>query len=167
MLERGQAAPLAALYGAKGGSRPWTWASLTRGQARELVALLDRFADHYNRTYVVDDRFLILGCWPLHPGLAHELAALYGTWVAAFDHPHPTAEAAAFWLDRWLPGFQHRLPGWYGVGSEVCRPGLHLDDWNPAAAKLTEAAHRPLSVDVDELVRGLIENPAHLDGTAE
>lgn len=159
--------PIATLYGATAHPRPWSWATLTSGQARELVGQLDRFADHHNATYVVNDKHLILGCWPLHPGLAHELAALYGAWVTAFSGGLSSAELALAWHDRWLPGFHDRLPGWYGVGTDVCRPGQHVDGWNPATAKLKLAGQRPEGFDVDEVARGLVENDAYLDGVAD
>jgi hypothetical protein len=155
--------PIGSLYGATAHPRPWSWPSLTVAQAKDLREQLDRFVEHYNRTYVVNDKLLILGCWPWHPGLAHELAALYAQWVVAFCGS-VAAEPALYWHDRWLPGFQQRLPGWYGVGSDVCRPGLHVDDWNPAAAKLKTAGHRPTSMDVGDAVRELVDNDAYLDG---
>lgn len=165
-LVAGPAVPVATLYGAVGHPRPWTWSSLTLGQAKDLREQLDRFADHHNRTYVVDDKHLILACWPLHPGLAHELAALYGTWVTAFASGLSSAELAMGWHDRWLPGFHERLPHWYGIGSEACRPGDHVAKWNPAEAKISVAGW--LSEDpqgrIEDAIRGLVDNPAYLDG---
>ena len=160
--------PIATLYGAAAHPRPWAWASLTSGQARELVERLDLFAEHHNATYVVNDAHLILGCWPLHPGLAHELAVLYALWVDATSGPGALApDKLGAWHDRWLPGFHDRLPRWYGLGSDVCRPGRHEDRWNPATAKLKDAAKRPEVLDVHEVARGLVENGAYLDGVSE
>lgn len=167
-LVAGPSVPIATLYSATAHPRPWTWASLTLGQARELTEQLDRFAEHHNRSYVVDDRHLILACWPQHPGLAHELAALYGTWVTAFCSGLASPELAMGWFDRWLPGFHARLPHWYGVGTEVCRPGQHVAKWNPAAGKLLAASDRDRAdaVRVDDAVRELLVNGAYLDGAA-
>jgi hypothetical protein len=157
--------PIATLYGAQGHPRPWTWSSLTVGQARDLVEQLDRFVEHYNATYVVKDAHLVLGCWPLHPGLAHELATLYAAWVGAFCSGSSLPEIAHGWHDRWLPGFQARVRDWFGVGTEYCYPGTHIETWNPAAFKIKAAAKRPELLDVDTVVRGLIGNGAYLDGT--
>ena len=141
---------------------PWHWSSLTTDQATELVEQLEVFAAHYNATYVVDERLILLGCWPLHPGLAAELASLYAQYVTAHQGAMATAETSLYWHDRWLVGFQQRLPNWYG-GNTGCRPGDHKPNWNPALARLAEAAPRPTGFDLDDVVAALRTNPAHLE----
>lgn len=144
--------------------RPWAWASLTVAQARDLRAQLDRFVAFYNATLVVEDKHLVLGCWPLHPGLAHDLAALHAVWVEAMMTAGGGPQQASAFYDRWLPGFQHRLPRWYGINTEVCKPGRHREDWNPSAAKRAEAGKRTASdVEVEDAVRALVGNPAHMN----
>lgn len=147
--------------------RPWSWSSLTLSQAKELRTALDEFAEHYNRTYVVDDSLLVLSCWPLHPGLAHELAALYGSWLHAFLSGFSSGETAMAWHERWLTGFQSRISHWYGIGTDKCRPGMHVADWNPAAKKLKDATARPDGVlddeQLDEALRAYVGTSSPLD----
>lgn len=145
--------------------RPWAWTSLTADQAELLAAQLGRFADHYNETYVVDERHLLLGCWPAHPGAAAELAPLYAQWVIAHQGALATAELSLAWHDRWLRGFQERLPGWFGLNGQGCRPGWHktLAEWNPSAMHREAARKLPEVVDLGDAVRALTAGPARLE----
>jgi hypothetical protein len=144
--------------------RPWALNSLTESQAREVLEQLDRFVTHYNSTYAVRDVELILGCWPAHPGLVHELASLYGSWVVAFQSGLSSADLTSIWHDRWLPGFQHRLVKWQGATTERCRPGLHRSQWNDATEHLESAGKRPEGISLDAAAAAAVANPAHIEG---
>lgn len=153
---------LATLYaGVTAHPRAWSWATLTSRQAREVRAQLRRFVTFYNQTFVVEDQHLILGCWPLHPGIAHELPVLYAQWVVAFQGSI-APEPALYWFDRWLPGFQSRTPRWFGLGDDRCKPGKHRGDWNPALAKLADAALAPEDGVIDDALDGYVDNPARI-----
>lgn len=141
--------PVAKFYVVSGVPVAWNWASLSLAQARELRKLLDAFVADYNRAYAVKDGELIPACWPLHEGLARELAAFYAQYVHVHQSGLSTPENAMHWYDRWLPGFRTRLPGWLGA-SEKCNPTVgHRPSWNQAANKLS-AATRPGSMGLRE-----------------
>lgn len=151
-------------------ARPANWASLTLTQARDLRELIDSFVTHYNQTYAVVESEIIPACWPLHPGLAHELAALYALWVHLFQSGLAPADQVMGWHDRWLPGFQTRLAGHLlGTNTMRCTPGRHRSSWNAAAAKIDLEATRTgleperLAEMTDDALRAYVGNPAHLE----
>jgi hypothetical protein len=43
--------------------------------------------DDLNRGYSISPDYEILPCWPAHPGLVEELAALHSAWIAATIGP--------------------------------------------------------------------------------
>ncbi|MEU7477087.1 hypothetical protein AB0A63_13960 [Lentzea sp. NPDC042327] len=70
------------------------------------------FVAWYNVTFVGVDGGRarpIPPCWPQHPGLAMEIAALAYTWRAANIGPAATERDAQQWLHQWRPGFADRL----------------------------------------------------------
>lgn len=166
-LEAGD--PLAKAFLLSAAPRPWTWSSLTTGQAEELRELLDRFVTYYNDTFAIADPELIPACWPLHPALAHELAALYSVWVHAFQSGLAPADQAMSFYDRWLPGFQARLASrLLGTNSMRCTPGNHRADWNPAAKKQGQSTKTGIDPDqfdgqVADALGAYVANPAHLE----
>jgi hypothetical protein len=161
--------PVAKLYTVSTTPVPWNWAGLTLIQARELRELIDGFVADYNRAFAVKDGELVPACWPLHEGLARELAAFYAQWVHVFQSGLATPENAMHWYDRWLPGFRTRLPGWLGA-HEKCNPTVgHRENWNQAAAKV-EAATRPTPMTptafeaaVEDALLSYTSSPATLD----
>lgn len=167
--DREPGGPVTDLYVVSGLEIPWNWASLTLPQARELRDLLDTFVHHhYNPVYAVKVGELIPACWPLHPGLAHELPAFYAQWVYVHQSGLADAEKAMHWHDRWLPGFRTRLPGWLGSSDAVrCNPTVgHRANWNEAADKVADAA-KPRGVDgfddaVENALLGYTRSPAQL-----
>lgn len=113
---------------------PWSWDSLTpeltSAESRALVAwVLD-----YNENFVVRSTQLIPACWPIHPGLAREIAATYSHWMAAFHHPKATPSDATYFYDRTLPPFQDRISRWLGPHGERCQAGSHDPDWDKDVA---------------------------------
>lgn len=114
---------------------PWSWDSLTpeltAAQSRALVAwVLD-----YNENFVVRSSHLIPQCWPIHPGLAREIAATYSHWMAVFHHPKAQPSDGTYFYDRILPPFQERIVRWLGPHAERCQGGSHDPDWDKDVAE--------------------------------
>lgn len=129
--------PVDKLFTRAGVPLAWSWSTLTLTQARELRELLDKFVARYNATWAVLTSELIPACWPLHPGLADELAVLHAVHVHLFESALAPATDAAGWFSRTLPEFQERLPRWLGDSASRCNPTVgHRPDWAPAARQL-------------------------------
>jgi hypothetical protein len=107
---------------------PWTAADLDPAERAAHLDLLLQWVDHLNATYAWHPAQLIPPCWPLHPGLQRELTTLYWTYYEAFETPPTSPSAAQVWHDRYLPGFQSRLPAWT---TSQCQQGNHQP--HPAA----------------------------------
>lgn len=162
--------PVAKLFTVTGTPVAFSWASLTLSQARELRELLDNFVVHYNATYAVEQAEVIPACWPLHPGLAHELAALYALHVHLFQSGLSGPDGAAGWFERWLPRFQERMPHWLGVASARCNPNVgHREEWSPVVReKLLPASfvgmdRREFDDAVEDALYNYTRSAAHLD----
>lgn len=136
---------------------PWTWSILTKTEAAALEVVVAQFVESYNEVHATAPRHLIPPCWPHHPGLAVELAALAWTWYAAHVDPAATAHQVAEYYERYLPGFRNRMNDMLGRSPMECRQGNHPDSWrsevrpylpssNPRASSTDE---RPL----DAIVR--------------
>ena len=136
---------------AGGADLPWSWDSLDEDLFDSLSVVLVDFVCDYNNTFVVKPGQLIPSCWPAHPGLAREIAALYATWITAFHQTKATPPDAAYWYDRTLPGFQDRITMWLGRDPDACRAGQHPDNWNDVAAKI--GAHNDRSANTLERLR--------------
>ncbi|WP_153505064.1 hypothetical protein [Cumulibacter manganitolerans] len=120
---------------------PWSWDSLTpeltAAQSRALVAwVLD-----YNENFVVRSSHLIPQCWPIHRGLAREIAATYSHWMAVFHHPTATPSDATYFYDRVLPPFQDRISRWLGPHAEKCQAGTHDAGWDKDVAERVNRVH--------------------------
>lgn len=87
------------------------------------AALVD-WADWFLATYdLAGQENLLLPCWPDHPGVVEELAALWMAWAeAAAKSRSGDGDAMAYWHDRYLAGFLARLPR-YRMRS--CTPETH------------------------------------------
>lgn len=108
---------------------PWSWDSLTPDLIGPLGdALVDWVLD-YNENFVVRPAHLIPKCWPVHRGLAREIAAMYSHWMAAFHHPKAEPSNATYFYDRVLPPFQDRIRHWLGPHGEKCQAGTHDVTW--------------------------------------
>jgi hypothetical protein len=150
-------AGIAGLLAANGSPRPWSLPSLTEDQREELATLLVAFVDHLNRDYAVSVTDLVLPCWPQHPRLVHDLAALYSGWADIHQTLAATAERGMYWHDRWLPNFQLRLKTFhFGKAPDACTPNGHKAEWNAAAEQL--ATLKP--ADPGEVFDHLADNPA-------
>ena len=129
---------IAGLLNTSGAPRPWSLASLTGEQLRELSGLLVAFVDHLNSDYAVHVTDLVLPCWPHHPRLVHDLASLYSGWVDIHQTLAASPERGMYWHDRWLPNFYARLKSThFGTAPDACTPNAHRKDWNAAAVQLT------------------------------
>lgn len=75
----------------------------------EWVALAD-WVDWFRRTYDVRSSSVLETCWPQHPGVVEELAALWMAWCGAAEKSRGgDLEALVYWHDRYLPGFLTRF----------------------------------------------------------
>ena len=155
---------IAGLLAASGSPRPWSLPSLTEDQREELATLLVAFVDHLNRDYAVSVTDLVLPCWPQHPRLVHDLAALYSGWVDIHQTLAATAERGMYWHDRWLPNFQLRLKAFhFGKAPDACTPNGHKAEWNAAAEQLSTL--KPANP--GEVFDHIGDDPAWLDGTSD
>ena len=109
---------------------PWSWDSLTPELTAPLSRALVDWVLDYNDNFVTRPAHLIPKCWPVHRGLAREIAAMYAHWMRAFHHATATPYDATAFYERTLPGFQSRIPGWLGPHPEKCQAGQHDSDWD-------------------------------------
>ena len=106
---------------------------------------LAAWVDWLTGTYDLQPSRTVLPCWPAHPGVPEELAALRGAWQAAASGTgeEPT-DALAFWHDRHLYSCLIRL-------REVYQQRNCQDRHTPA---------RPgRSTDLDLLATAVVDNP--------
>jgi hypothetical protein len=132
-------------------SVPWPlrWPDLDREQAAQVWAwLIDWTAWMVERYQLAEE---IPACWPQHPPLIEELAALAAAWHDAYDESAP-ADAPLQWHER-LARCRIRLRDWDDYTR--CRNGTHTlrrlelawpDTWRTAAeqAAAADLADRPL-----------------------
>jgi hypothetical protein len=109
--------------------RPWDPASCPPTLQREIWAWCEKTAVWINHEYAWRPGQLIPACWPQHPHIARELAALTcQRWVVGqATTPDPIEE----WHRHTLPMFLDRLTNRLGEGR--CRDGNH-QEW-PAQAR--------------------------------
>ncbi|MFF5325119.1 hypothetical protein ACFY2Y_15500 [Janibacter hoylei] len=102
------------------GVAPWTERA-TAQQWHDLATWVDWLCHNYEFRAEVQ----IYSCWPAHPGIVEELAALWDAWRdaagrAAVDGAPPgDNDALAFWHDRYLAPCVHRLHAIYSF--KECR----------------------------------------------
>lgn len=115
------------------GAVPWT----DRATAQQWHDLAE-WIDWLTHTYEMRAGFEIYPCWPAHPGIVEELAALWDAWRDAAGRapvdgsPPGDNDALAFWHDRYLAPVLHRLHALYAF--HACR---HQHE-SAAAAKPTD-----------------------------
>ena len=144
---------------------PWSWDSNDEQLVESLSITLVDFVRDYNATFVVKQAQLVPYCWPAHPGLAREIAALYASWASAFHGSGATPGDAEHFYDRTLPGFGDRVAMWLGRDPDACRAGQHPRDWNDLASKIeshdgrAEATLQSLRDDYGSRLSVLISTP--------
>lgn len=113
-------------------SGPLPWMSrATAKQWHELAA----WVDWLNEAYEFRETMAIWSCWPAHPGIVEELAALWDAWrdaagrAPAEGTPPGDNDALAFWHDRYLAPMIHRLQALYAFHS--CRHGHEVAPRTP------------------------------------
>ena len=111
---------------------PWSFDSCTPDLLHELGETLTGWVLDYNDSLVTQVKHLIPECWPMHPGLAREIAAIYSHWMRAFHSTHAVPYDATAFFERTLPGFQSRITGWLGPESDACLAGNHRAEWDKA-----------------------------------
>lgn len=98
--------------------RTWSWPALNAAEASDAWAALRTWlADILLGRYPAAQR-VIRPCWYRHPDVLDSLTALYTAWRAAYDDPTAPADAAASWLDRWLPAAVKQLQAALGSCGE-------------------------------------------------
>lgn len=110
-------------------AKPWDPASCPHDLRQHLWLWLDQVVQWINHDYLWRSSDLIPECWPQHPHIANELAALACLRVSAGQthQPHELED----WHRKVLPDFLDRMHQRLGEGG--CRTGKHVD-W-PAAAR--------------------------------
>lgn len=107
---------------AESGPVPW----IDRATAEQWHALAE-WVDWLSDAYEFKETLQIQPCWPAHPGIVEELAALWDAWRDAAGRapidgtPPGDNDAIAFWHDRYLAPMLHRLQALYAFHS--CRRG--------------------------------------------
>jgi hypothetical protein len=125
-------------------SVPWPlrWPELDREQAEQVWAWLTDWTGWMVDRYQLAEE--IPACWPLHPPLIEELAALAAAWHDAYDEAAP-ADAPLLWHER-LARCRIRLRDWDDYTR--CRNGTHTlrrldlawpDTWRTAADQAAAA----------------------------
>jgi hypothetical protein len=128
---------------------PRAWVdSATAHEWRELAAWVDWLLG----TYDLQPSRAVLPCWPAHPGVAEELAALHAAWRAAAAKTGRSStpnDALIHWHDRWLHPFLLRQREDFQIrgcedGHKPLRP-LRPTDPELLAVVLVDAAERTAS----------------------
>jgi len=103
--------------------RPWDLSMLSDVLEAEVWNWLDDVVQWLNHAYGWQDEQVIPACWPLHEGLAHDLAQL------AFGRVDAYRTGAAAYVGRWhsdWEDFQRRMAASLGLeGGRDCRRGTH------------------------------------------
>lgn len=143
---------------------PRRWADRTTTDEWETLV---RWVDDLNRSYSLIEDYQIHPCWPAHPGVVEELAALHHAWIiAAIDDtvtgPRPAEPAEgkkpakparpakggtayAVWHDRALWPFLERIRGGlYRI--HMCKAGHQPE----IASELAHATDRTLILVPDD-----------------
>jgi len=122
------------------------------------------WVDDLNRGYSISPDYQILPCWPAHPGMVEELAALHSAWIAAAisdskNGPHPAEPADnkkpakparpakggpdyAVWHDRALWPFLDRIrDNRYRI--HMCTRNNHVPETAEDLPPATDRLHIP------------------------
>lgn len=115
--------------------QPWEPTTCPDTLRRHVWTWCDQVALWVNHEYVWRPTQLIPACWPRHPHIARELAALASQrWIA---EQTCTPERIEEWHHYTLPGFLDRMTS--RLGESKCRDGTH-QDW-PAQPRYTAMLH--------------------------
>ena len=100
---------------------PVAWVDYATGQ--DWIALAD-WVDWLSCVYDLHEDRQVRPCWPVHLGVAEELAALHSAWrEAAARAREEDGDALAFWHDRYLTPLMARINHMYGTRS--CQANRH------------------------------------------
>lgn len=122
------------------------------------------WVDDVNRGYSISPDYEIQRCWPAHPGIVEELAALHSAWIAATisdsrNGPHPAEPAEnkkpakparpakggpeyAVWHDRALWPFLDRIrDNRYRI--HMCTRNNHVPETSEDLPPATDRVHIP------------------------
>lgn len=102
--------------------RPWDLAALTGDLEPAVWGWLDNVVMWLNYAYAWQDEQTIPACWPLHPGLANDLAAL------AFGRIDAYQTSTAAYVGRWhsdLEDLHRRMAAGLGENRRDCLKGDH------------------------------------------
>lgn len=120
---RGEAANGDARYEPENPNLPWEPGTCADELRQAIWEWCDEVATWLNHQYAWRPTHVIPPCWPLHPNIARELAAV------AFLHWQAEAQTDPDRMDDWnrnvLPLFFNRLIN--RLGDSGCRNGEHID----------------------------------------
>lgn len=86
-------------------------------------------------------------CWRRHPAVVDELAALRAAWYDAYKGPS-SLDAAAYYLERWLPGAMARIAEHLGSGCTTGAGGHQDPDTSPPTPWTDQELREFLSEDL-------------------
>jgi len=112
--------------------RPWDPPSCPPILRTQLWGWLDRVVGWLNHEYTWQADKVIPSCWPAHPHIGHEVAALACLRLTA-GHAL-TADAIEDWHRYAVPAFYDRMLT--RLGGSPCQPGTHRP-W-PGASRFTD-----------------------------
>ncbi|MFD8146144.1 hypothetical protein [Streptomyces sp. NPDC059708] len=119
--------------------RPWDLTRLDDEIRPAVMGWLDDVVMWLNHSYGWQDPQVIPGCWPDHPGLALDLAAL------AFGRLDAYEPSTAAYVGRWhsdLEDLYRRMGVALGESGRDCRRGKHVSPAEYAVNAVQEAIRR-------------------------
>ncbi len=119
--------------------RPWDLPALDGQLEQAVYAWLDEVVIWLNHSYGWQEDRLIPACWPQHPGLALDLAAL------AFGRLDSYQTSTAAYVGRWhadLEDFQRRMSASLGEAGRDCRRGDHTRPSSYATGSVQQAINK-------------------------
>lgn len=132
---------------------PWTWSVLSQEESAALKRMVRRWVADYNVVHAVTSRELIPDCWPLHPGLAYDLAVMVWVYYDTHHDRRTTPLMAGDYHLRYLPGFRSRLDHLLGSDPAGCRAGEHPASWRTIPGDVLRPADRLQAKDSGEARR--------------
>lgn len=103
-------------------ARPWDLPALGGQLEQAVYGWLDEVVVWLNHSYGWQEDQIIPACWPQHPGLALDLAAL--AFGRLDSYQTPTAAYVGRWHADW-EDFQRRMSASLGEAGRDCRRGDH------------------------------------------
>lgn len=142
-------------------ARPWSPNSCPAEMRRDMWVWCEAVAEWINREYCWRPDTMIPACWPAHPHIARELAALaVQRWIAETSRDVTPLEV---WHRDSYPGFCNRMT--QRLGESTCRSGRHID-WpaDPRHTAYLDSQPRRLGTITRDWDAGTIQNAEPAEG---